>query len=110
MHAIARKCNPRFKREQKGGAANNSASTNSKLSKPFVNVGLDTWNQARQEWLTPPPSYVPKPKPPYTTDQRAADIDHVYQSLVNLEYSVFPRRIPLAEFVDLLQDVREMTG
>lgn len=109
MNVIARKCSPRFKREQKG-TANNSGNTDSKMSKPFVNVGLDTWNQARQEWLTPPPSYVPKPKCPPAPDQRAADVDHVYQSLVNLEYSVFPRRIPLAEFVDLLQDVREMTG
>lgn len=109
MNVIARKCSPRFKREHKANA-DNSSGEDSRLSKPFVNIGLDRWNKARQEWLTQPSSYTPKPKYPTSADQRATDVEHVYQSLVSAESSIFPRKIPLAEFVDLLQDVREMTG
>lgn len=109
MNVIANKCNLRFKRES-SNETKPSQGHGTQPMKPFVNDGLNRWEQARQQWLTPLSNYVPKPKQAASVDQRAADVTHVYQSLVNPNYHPLPRKIPLAEFVDVLQDVRDRTG
>lgn len=84
---------------------------------PFVNHGLEYWNQQRREWTTPSAEHQNKrPFGRYRDREASADnlepIDgeELYNELLSPQYVAFPRPIPLGEIIEVLLDVWEHDG
>lgn len=110
MNALTRKGRSRSKREQ-STAAKPPTVPDTKPREPFVDVGLQRWTREREEWTTPPPNYERKPRPPISPSQRNVEAGEVLDVLLlPTTHQRLPRRVPLSEFIPILQDVREVSN
>lgn len=108
MSALARKGHSRFKRDHKSSGRAGGAG-DARVREPFVDLGLQHWTNERDDWLSAPPNFVPKPKTPVSQSQRDADAEELYNALLTPNYQPLPRKVPLSELVGILQEVRELS-
>lgn len=114
MNALTRKARSRSKRHLSTtppiSYSHNEDS--SSPSQPFVNYGLQKWNQDRLAWTSyKSPASTPKRihSPTHPSPQQLEyDRDLLFHALTTPDnQGLLPKRVPLGELIAVLQDVRE---
>lgn len=108
MSALSRKARARAKRDLHPPAASPPQEENSEPPEPFVNHGLARWNEQRLAWTAKRPDVDLKRTPPPPPEDRLTDEQDLYTALLTPNYQPLPRRVPLGELIDMLQEIREL--
>lgn len=80
----------------------------SKPPEPFVNTGLEYWKREHEKWVTRPPGFVRKTPQQVSPQTHEAQIEEIHHALVISPNCTLPRKIPLSQLIEILQDVREL--